>query len=203
MQALSKHRLSGLQWLCAYLQICKLYCKEPAPWNCCLKAREAASALCYPEANLSLPSIDLDNDFFISNKGVGCLFLFSILGCSCYLVIIASLLVLFLLTVPWPFLSFPPWACFGQTKCFDCEGRNRRELIPDLNKNWQVKSEINFLHPSCWPYESACEIGSCRLSCLISMGDFVLSVDEGRGLGEEGSPVQNQESCDCAGLRQK
>lgn len=31
----------------------------------------------------------------------------------------------------------------------------------------------------------------------------MLSVDEGRGQGEEGSPVQNQESCVCAGPTQK
>lgn len=105
--------------------------------------------------------------------------------------------------MPWSCLCFPFWACIGVTKCFDCGSGNKRELIADLNKNWQVKLEINFLHPSCWPYQSGYGSGSCRLSCLISMGDFVLSVDEGRGQGEEGSPMQSQQLCICEGLRQR
>lgn len=76
--------------------------------------------------------------------------LYWIFNLSCkpsqFLVITASLLVLFLLIMPWSFLSLPFKACFGETKCFDCEGGNRRELIPDLNKNWQVNwSLISFI----------------------------------------------------------
>lgn len=101
------------------------------------------------------------------------------------------------------YLIFSILSMFWRSQMLWLWGWKGRELMPDLNKIWQVKLEINFLHPSCWPYESACGSGLCRLSCRISIGGFVLSVDEGRGQGEERSPVQSQGLSICESLTQR
>lgn len=86
-----------------------------------------------------------------------------------FLIIIPSLLLLFSIIYALIYLTPPIQSMLWRIQMlwlwrWKQEGVNSR-----FDQELASKLELNFLHPSCWPCESAGGSGSCRLSCLISM----------------------------------
>lgn len=86
-----------------------------------------------------------------------------------FLLIIASLLLPFPIHYALIFLIPPIQSMLWRIQMLWLWRWKQEAVNSRFHQELASKLELNFLHPSCWPCESARGNGSCRLSCLISM----------------------------------